>query len=399
MKLLEEMYGGVHGLDNYDRAIEMINAAVEHHDRNDNFDAIADIDGLVQFLKGQYHDFTPALEDTVRQIIADELGGSEEEEEWMKKGEFPPPKARAKDPWLVNKLQNRGMANYYGQKSKHAKALAKAAKSEEEESMSDRIERLRRETKDALTDLDKRRQARKYAMYGGSSRRSRLGSRARGRLTSTEQEEVASLSDRRTRGDRFRPDVRMNRRGYRHNDPMRRRAQLMARKARPHVSAEEQEWLEKRQPWGDWEHDQQARLDRLPDCQTCDGTGYHRGGLSKTGSWNCPDCKGSGKQLPSRFPKDDLSARGQDRLRQREKDQFWDWTSKYPGEEEEKKTDWNKEVAKFRERQKKHEPKSARSGRIVGRRKMSGPSGNAFSLRFESFKGFLEKEDETPKSE
>jgi ribosomal protein L37AE/L43A len=390
MKLLEEMYGGVGGLDNFDRAIEMINAAVEHHDRNDNFDAIADIEGLIQFLKGQYHDFTPQLEDTVRQIIADEMGAGSEEEEvpspkntWKrsKKEQQAWDRAHAKDPWLTNKLQSRGFENHYGAK----------AKGEEEESISDRIERMRRENKAVLADLDKRRQARKYGVHGSSSRRSRLGSRARGRLTSTEQEEVASMSDRRTRRDKFRPDVRMNRRGHRHADPGRRMAQLMARKARPHVSSEEQEWLERRQPWGDWEHDQEARLARLPDCPTCDGTGYHRGGL-KSGSWNCPDCKGSGKQLPSRFPQDDLSSRGRDRLHRR-------------GEEEEKKTnydmqttDWDKEVADFRERRKKHEPEAARSSRR-SRRRMGGPSGNAFSLRFESFKGFLEKEDETPKSE
>ena len=80
MKLLKEMDSGVGGLDNYDRAIEMINSAVEHHNRNDNFAAIADVDSLIQFLKGQYHDFTPGLEQTVRDIIADETDSGYDDE-------------------------------------------------------------------------------------------------------------------------------------------------------------------------------------------------------------------------------------------------------------------------------------------------------------------------------
>jgi len=66
--------------DNYDRAIDMINAAVEQHNLNDTFDEIADVDGLVSFLQGRYHDFNQAIEQTVRDIIADEMGHEEEEE-------------------------------------------------------------------------------------------------------------------------------------------------------------------------------------------------------------------------------------------------------------------------------------------------------------------------------
>lgn len=66
--------------DNYDRAIDMINAAVEQHNLNDTFDEIADIEGLVGFLQGRYHDFNQAIEQTVRDIIADEMGHEEEEE-------------------------------------------------------------------------------------------------------------------------------------------------------------------------------------------------------------------------------------------------------------------------------------------------------------------------------
>jgi hypothetical protein len=360
MKLLEEMYGGVGGLDNFDRAVEMINAAVEHHDRNDNFDAIADIDGLIQFLKGQYHDFTPELENSVREIIADEMSGnpSEEQEErtWkthMRKVSKKPVAAPTKKQTRDDVFRPRGR--------RHHDALVKAAKHEEEESISDRIARMRRETKDTLADIDKRRQARKYGISGPSSRRRRLGSRARGRITSTEQEEITSLSDRRTRRDRFRPDVRKNRRGHRHSDPMRRRAQLMARKARPHVGLEQEEVND------EWRDAQERSLARLPDCKKCGGSGYEQKGMKRTGRWNCTACKGTGKQLHAE---------------QEERKTNYDMQT----------TDWNKEVDKFRERRKKYEPSAARSQRR-SRRRMSGPSGNAFSLRFESFKGFLEKNE------
>ncbi|KKK59773.1 hypothetical protein LCGC14_3031010, partial [marine sediment metagenome] len=66
--------------DNYDRAIEMINAAVEQHNLNDTFDEIADIEGLIGFLQGSYLDFSSAIEQNVRDIIADEVGHEEEEE-------------------------------------------------------------------------------------------------------------------------------------------------------------------------------------------------------------------------------------------------------------------------------------------------------------------------------
>lgn len=68
------------GLDNHDRAIDMINSAVEYHNLNDEFEKIADVEGLVSFLQGRYHDFSPAIEQSVRDIIADEMGHEEEEE-------------------------------------------------------------------------------------------------------------------------------------------------------------------------------------------------------------------------------------------------------------------------------------------------------------------------------
>jgi len=74
MKLLREMYDQP-GLDNYDRAIDMINAAVEKH--ADNFQEIADVESLVGYLKGVHHDFSEQLEQTVRDIIADETGAEE----------------------------------------------------------------------------------------------------------------------------------------------------------------------------------------------------------------------------------------------------------------------------------------------------------------------------------
>ena len=59
---------------------------------------------------------------------------------------------------------------------------------------------------------------------------------------SVEQEEVSSLSDRRSRFDKFKSDQRgERRRGHRHSDPQSRQAQLMARRARPHVGLEQEE--------------------------------------------------------------------------------------------------------------------------------------------------------------
>jgi len=87
--------------------------------------------------------------------------------------------------------------------------------------------------------------------HGGASSRSRSRLKDRRRNTAArspfsvgmEQEEVMSLSDHRTKSDTFRPDVRGDRRGgHRRTDPRRRHAELMARKARPHVRAEEEEF-------------------------------------------------------------------------------------------------------------------------------------------------------------
>lgn len=52
-------------------------------------------------------------------------------------------------------------------------------------------------------------------------------------------------------------------------------------------------------------------------------------------------------------------------------------------EEEEKETDWNKEVRDFRKRAKKDKGGSRRSGRMTQRRRMGGPTGTSFSLTFE----------------
>ena len=176
LKTLEEMYAGVHGLDNFDRAVDMINAAVDHHDRNDNFNAIADVEGLVQFLKGQYHDFTPALEDSVREIIADELGhdkpftwGEEEEE--------------SRDGGRRNRTaQRRGGDRkpdfpYAGKSKRYKKyqstlrnAASALAKHEEEEVRQIDIQKIRDESKKVLDDSRKRKMARDYSVSGPSRR-------------------------------------------------------------------------------------------------------------------------------------------------------------------------------------------------------------------------------------
>ena len=88
MKRLTEMYHDARSTrinthepqDNYNRAIDMINSAVEYHNLNDDFEKIADVEGLVSFLQGRHHDFNPALEQTIRDIIADEMDHEEEEE-------------------------------------------------------------------------------------------------------------------------------------------------------------------------------------------------------------------------------------------------------------------------------------------------------------------------------
>jgi len=61
----------------YDRAVDMINSAVEEHNFKDEFEKIADVEGLIDFLKGRFHDFSDELEQNVRDIIADEKGEDE----------------------------------------------------------------------------------------------------------------------------------------------------------------------------------------------------------------------------------------------------------------------------------------------------------------------------------
>ena len=88
LKTLNEMHGRTIGYydehsrsrskDTYDRAREMINAAVVEAD--DAFEMIADVNDLVEFLHGRYHDFSPEIEAAVRDIIATETGMEEEEE-------------------------------------------------------------------------------------------------------------------------------------------------------------------------------------------------------------------------------------------------------------------------------------------------------------------------------
>jgi len=64
----------------YDRAIDMINAAVEYHTDNNTFDKIADVEGIVDFLRGRYPDFSQQIEQNVRDIIADEMDTTPQEQ-------------------------------------------------------------------------------------------------------------------------------------------------------------------------------------------------------------------------------------------------------------------------------------------------------------------------------
>ena len=361
MKFLNEMhsFNGGNSLENYDRAIDMINSAVEHHDSNDNFDAIADIDSLVQFIQGRHHDFTPALEQTVRDIIADEMGhgeAPEEQEEFRGGGKS---NRRGQGPEFRGGGVKREPYSYSGRSKRYEKyqtALKKAAKGEEEESFADRVSRYKEETKTLKNKLSKDRQRRKYGIHGKSRRgsgrpirqeeqevdnwsvdwdeeveksrnepRKRVGNRRsppngtsvwNAVMDKAEQEEVDdTLNQRRSKrldrdvsrtgtmrrrdpDDAFIPDIRHGRSDYRHTDTdrSRRHAALMARKARPHI------------------------------------------------------------------------------------------------EQEEDKVNWNKEVKDFQKRRKTYEPKFARrKNRLVGRRRSTGPVGSAFSVSFgESFKQFNE---------
>ena len=381
MKLLNEMYSGVGGLDNYDRAIDMINSAVEHHNLNDNFAAIADVEQLVQFLQGHHHDFTPALEQTVRDIIADEMDTAPEEQEEapLRKA---PKRIKRRGPGWPDNVEDEPI-RYRKRNNRYKDTLVKAARAEEEESFSDKFDRLDKEKEAFWKEQDRRRQARKYAVHGRSRRsggvrrrdlgkprgtmgleqeeekfdwnnevekfrqrreandrtdskgfRSRLRDRRRATHTpspfSVEQEEVTSLSDRRSRRDFDRADLRKlgkemadgmtnprQRRGHRHADPSHRQAQLMARKARPHVGLEQEE--------EDWK------------------------------------LSGEGKTRRAAL----------------------------------RDTDWDKEVSDFQKRRKTVEPKYSRGRSKLRSRNRYGPgASSAFSVNFESFKNYHDSLEE-----
>lgn len=296
----EEEFGGERedndgSMDDYDIAIDMINQAVEKHNAMDEFDKIADVDSLVDYLQSTRHDFNERIEQNVRDIIADETGSNEEEENV--------------DPWRNNKLQNRGMENYYSSKkdsnSNYKGKLAKAArmipaKKEEEEVKRIDIDRIRAETKAVLDDSRKRKMARDFGISGPSRRSGRVRRRGTGQARGTlgfEQEEdnIDDTMNQRRRRRRPTRDEGSDTRRSRRIDPKRAFARQMARVARPHV------------------------------------------------------------------------------------------------EQEETKDDWNEEVRKFRERNKKHEP-NARPSRLRRRRRRSTSDSGVFAARFESFKHFLENE-------
>jgi hypothetical protein len=346
MKLLREMHGGVHGLDNFDRAVDMINAAVEHHERNDNFDAIADIDSLVQFLKGQHHDFTPALEQTVRDIIADEIGSDSDmwEEEEVRKPRTrikskPSPKGSREGPEPIadycrecggtgtedgsqftgkcRVCDGSGHVGGWGARNAHQKASRKWHFGEEQEEKKDPWTTSKLQNRGMKTFYKPKRakRNRRDTFKKPASRyKSTLTKASRGE----EEENVVSMGERRARSfgakrgtyrtGRDLPNDLNRMRGYRHRDRNRARAQQFAKKARPHVKSEEREWER-------------------------------------------------------------------------------DFDPRVPSQE----TDWNKEVSDFRKRRKTYEPKFARGhSRLMKRRKQSGPTSGVFGVRFESFKQFNE---------
>ncbi len=194
----EEEHGG---LDNYDLAIDMINQAVEQHNLRDEFEKIADVDSLVDHLKATRHDFTNEVEQNIRDIIADEMGHGEqeqqdnswqdaeeekqkyydEEEEFRGGGKY---KRGHQGPEFRGGGKHRKGSNYFSSKenTKFTGALKKAArmivpKSEEEEE--------RKDTQSILDDNEKRRQARKYAIHGPSRRRARHSLRNRRQQTAS----------------------------------------------------------------------------------------------------------------------------------------------------------------------------------------------------------------------
>lgn len=337
MKFLNEMHSlGVqsNSLTNYDRAIDMINSAVEHHNLNDNFDAIADIDSLVQFIQGRHHDFTPALEQTVREIIADEmgsgetydeepthvekssvrgalgLGSTEEQEEFRGGGKF---HRRAQGPEFRGGGKRKPYFNgkskrYEKYQSTLRNAATKFAKQEEQE------------VDNWSVDWDEEVEKFNDRKGKGSRRHERLSpphgtsiwNTVMGRAEQEQEEVDDTINQRRTKrlsrdvsrtgtmrrtdpDTPFIPDVRTGEGDYRQSDPRRKHARLIARKARPHV------------------------------------------------------------------------------------------------EQEEDNVDWNKEVRDFQKRRKTYEPKYARrKNRLVGRRRQNSPDASVFGVRFESFKQFNE---------
>lgn len=206
------------GHDVYDRAISMINAAVEELERADNFEAIADVDSLVDYLKGRYHDFNQSIEQNVRDIIADEtdsgdgtdsdraermsydphneFGGESEEQEERRLTHFangnrrPERKKDQEENYYGSRTQDN--KKYQGALKSAARIISKV-KPEEEESFPERVNRYKDETAKVLDDSRKRKMARKMALSGPSRRGRRKIGRGTGRPLGTfglEQEET-----------------------------------------------------------------------------------------------------------------------------------------------------------------------------------------------------------------
>jgi len=343
------------GLDVYDRAISMINAAVEKH--VDNFEAIADVDSLVDYLKGRHHDFSQEVEKNVRDIIADETGESEEQEEkatHFSNGTKRPD--RNKDTYY-NVQDNK---KYQGTLKSAARIINKV-KPEEEELSDLTAGRKRLADTNWNDEVDQFRKRRPADDEGRRSSSSRMRSRRRDTHTpnpfSVEQEELVKLSDRRARHDEFRADVRGKRRGgHRHADQSRAFAQLLARKARPHVGLEQEETLADRVSRYKKEDDKLIDDNRKRKmARQMALSGPSQRGRRTIG-------RGTGRPLGS-----------------------------FGLEQEEVKDDWNEEVRKFRERNKKAEPEG-RPSRLRRRQRRSASEKGVFNLRFESFKTFLADE-------
>jgi len=347
--------------DNYSRAIDMINAAVEYHNLNDDFGKIADIEGLVSFLQGRYHDFNPAIEQSVRDIIADEMGHEEEEEyrsgtedsSWVAARPINPqdPISRNKPNRSQPKQRHKDAGYQYGDgsatweeeedssgyrgKLKSASRIISAKGNEEDWRPQDTSWEDAEEEKQRRRDEERRaREENEEFRGGGKYNRAPQGPEFRG-------------------GGKQKDRFRLRPRGRNLRD------RLQARRRQTH--SREPFSVEQEERNTNVVYDDVTGMNQEWDRKTGKLSREWRGDEGRVGR----DRARRGQTIGGRAAIALARRRGRSKLEQEE-------------------VDWNKEVSRFRKRRKTYEPKFARRPSRLRKRSNSSDS-SVFSMRFGQF--------------